>query len=128
MQHSRTNPAIFLSLLLCATGTRAEDVENGMRVFEAECAACHEIGGQAQTKIGPALTAFYGGQAAQDQGFAYSANLRTLAEGGLIWDEPILSAYVQSPKKIVPCGKKAIFGLKDSAELSALLMFLSSEN
>ncbi len=118
-------PAAVLALL-AAPAAQAQDVAAGQRVFN-QCRACHSIDANGRNGVGPNLHGIVGQPAGQRQGFRYSANLRTLAEGGLTWDEATLRRYLTNPKDVVPQGSMAFAGIRQEQQLNDLIAYLSAQ-
>jgi cytochrome c len=60
-------------------------------------------------------------------GFRYSASMRQKAEGGLVWSEDTLRAYIRNPKEVVPGGSMAFAGLRNEQQLNDLLAYLREQ-
>ncbi|MFQ3595074.1 MAG: hypothetical protein SNJ63_03045 [Sphingomonadaceae bacterium] len=77
------------------------------RQVEAEtfkwCRFCHNLqpGGD-QHKIGPNLYNIMGQRAGTVPGFAYSEAMRAAREGGLVWTEEAMAAYIADPQRNMP--------------------------
>jgi len=99
--------------------------DNGARLFEEKCGACHDMDPAAGQGLGPNLDGILGAPAARQTGFAYSENLRDLARDGLVWDRETLSAYIRKPKGVVPRGKKTLFGIRDTSDMESLVAYLA---
>jgi len=80
-------------LLSCSAAFAAEDVNHGMVVFMANCAACHSIAPD-QHKSGPSLAGVFGRTAGSLQGFEYSS---TLAKEDFEWNDATLFEYLTVP-------------------------------
>ncbi len=63
-------------------------------------------------------------QAGQVQGFRYSANLMTAAQGGLKWDEATLRRYLTNPKDVLPQGSMVFAGIRNEEQMNNLLAWL----
>lgn len=120
-----SNTLAMVLLLTSAVIARAQgaNIENGEDVFR-KCRACHLIGETARNAVGPALNDIVGRKAGIAEGFAYSDNLRELAQSGLIWTEEMLSRYIENPKAIVPKGKMAFPGLPDHQDRADVIAYL----
>lgn len=101
-------------------------VAEGEKVFR-RCASCHEVGTDAENKVGPVLTGVVGSAAGQVAGFAYSGALADAAAGGLVWDEANLAAFLAAPRTFLKGTKMAFAGLRDEADIAALIAFLSAQ-
>ncbi|MFM7302879.1 MAG: c-type cytochrome [Alphaproteobacteria bacterium] len=104
----------------------AQDAEAGQRVFN-QCRACHTIDKGGRNGVGPNLWGVVGRKAASIEGFRYSSNMRTIAEGGHVWTIENLTAYITNPKAVVPQGSMAFAGLRNEQQLKDLLAYLSKQ-
>jgi len=72
-----------------------------------KCKACHAITAADGTKIvkggrtGPDLYGVIGRAAGSSEGFKYSASLAQAGEGGLVWDEERLAAFIADPNRFL---------------------------
>jgi len=123
----RSSLAIAIVLLagmgLTSSPARSQDASKGEVVFK-RCRACHAIGPAAANKAGPALTGIVGRKAASVPGFNYSEAMNEAARNGLVWTEPKLAQYLESPDTFLPQGVMAFAGVKDPGELRDLIAFL----
>jgi len=89
---------IVLGLVLAGAAgpLSAQSVENGKAVFR-QCAACHQIGPEAQNAVGPVLNGVVGRPAASYQGYQYSQALQQAGARGLIWGRENLSEWLAGP-------------------------------
>lgn len=101
------------------------DAAAGQRVFN-QCRACHTADQGGRNGVGPNLFGIVGRKAASIDGFRYSANMRSLAEGGLEWNEDRLRAYITNPKAVVPQGSMSFPGLRNETQLNDLIAYLST--
>ncbi len=80
--------------------TSAEgDPAKGERAF-GQCKACHTVVAGETKRTGPNLFGVVGRQAGSTD-FGYSGDLLEAGEGGLIWTEENLSAFLKDPKKFL---------------------------
>ena len=89
----------------------AGNAENGQRVFN-QCRACHNVNEGGRNGVGPNLRGVVGRPAASIEIFRYSAPMRERAQGGLVWTEENLRAYLTDPKAVVPGGSMAFPGFR----------------
>ncbi len=101
------------------------DAAAGQRVFN-QCRACHTADQGGRNGVGPNLFGIVGRKAASIDGFRYSANMRSLAEGGLEWNEDRLRAYITNPKAVVPQGSMSFPGLRNETQLNDLMAYLAT--
>lgn len=94
--------AILAALGVASPAFAEGDVANGEKLFK-KCKACHMIvngddviykGG----KTGPNLYGIIGRTAGSVENFKYGKSLAAAGEGGLVWDEELISKYVVDPK------------------------------
>ncbi|MGB7321572.1 MAG: c-type cytochrome [Albidovulum sp.] len=100
-------------------------VAEGEKVFK-KCKACHQVGEGAKNKVGPILTGIVDHPAGAVEGFKYSKALTEAADGGLIWTETELAAFLAKPKSYLKGTKMTFAGLKKDEEIAALLEYLRS--
>ena len=111
-----------------ASPTSAFDPElaaAGEKVFR-KCKACHQIGEGAKNRSGPVLTGIVGAPAGAVDGFRYSKPMMAAAEGGLIWTEEEITAFLTKPKSYMKGTKMAFAGLKKEADLTSVIEYLKS--
>ena len=90
-------------LALSAPAFAEGDVAKGEKSFK-KCKACHMIVDEDGTKIykggktGPNLYGIIGRVAGSYDGFKFGKSIIAAGEGGLVWDEANLAAYVANPK------------------------------
>jgi cytochrome c len=119
--------ALAAALALAPLGVaQAQDAAAGQRVFNT-CRACHTINEGGRAGVGPNLWGIVGRRAATFEGFRYSANMRTLGEGGLVWDEANLRRYITNPKDVAPQGSMSYPGLRNEQQLNDLIAFLVAQ-
>ncbi|MCB1424115.1 MAG: c-type cytochrome, partial [Nitratireductor sp.] len=68
----------------------------GEKLFRA-CKSCHEVGAGAKHKVGPHLDGVIGRKAGSLGDFRYSKAMQAAGEGGLVWSEENLHAYLAKP-------------------------------
>ncbi len=97
----------ILATLAVATPVFAEgDIAAGEKVFK-RCKACHTIANGDEIifkggKVGPNLYGVIGRAAGSQEDYTkYSAGLKALGEGGLVWDEATLAEWVSNPKEFL---------------------------
>ncbi len=103
-----------------------------------QCATCHAIvddageviAGRANVRTGPNLYGIVGRPAGSIEGFRYRPDIVAAGEGGLVWDEASLTAYLQDPGGFLSetLGKNArsgmAFQVRDPADAANLAAFL----
>ena len=118
--------AAMLAGFAWAAPATAQDADAGQRVFN-QCRACHTIDKGGRNGVGPNLWGIVGRKAASIEGFRYSANMRTLGEGGHVWTIANLTAYLTNPKAVVPQGSMSFPGLRNEQQLKDLLAYLEKQ-
>ncbi|SNT20110.1 c-type cytochrome [Tropicimonas sediminicola] len=101
------------------------DAANGEKVFK-KCQACHMVGDDAKNRVGPPLNGVVGAPAGRVEDYKYSPNLLELAEGGLVWDDETLTAYLTKPKDVIPKGKMSFAGLKKESDIDDVIAYLQT--
>jgi S-disulfanyl-L-cysteine oxidoreductase SoxD len=111
-----------------ATQTAAPDPElvaAGEKVFK-KCKACHQVGEGAKKKVGPVLNGIAGAPAGAVEGFKYSKPMMAAAEGGLVWSDAELAAFLTKPKSYMKGTKMSFAGLKKEDDVAAVIAYLKS--
>ncbi len=103
----------------------AELVEKGKKIFK-KCKSCHQIGTKAKNKTGPILTGIIGSPAGAVDGFKYSKSMKAAAEGGLVWTEEQIAAFLAKPKAYLKGTKMSFAGLKKEQDQLAIIEYLKS--
>jgi cytochrome c len=117
---------VSVAALAISTAAFADgDAAAGEKVFK-KCKACHAVGEGAKNKIGPALNGIVGTPAGQAEGYKYSKSMIETAEGGLVWDEETLTAYLAKPKNIVPKTKMSFAGLRKDKDVADVIAYLKT--
>lgn len=102
-----------------------ELVAAGEKVFK-KCKACHQVGEGAKNKTGPVLNNIVGANAGAIEGFKYSKVMKAAAEGGLVWTEDELAAFLAKPKSYMKGTKMSFAGLKKEKDQAAIIEYLKS--
>ena len=87
----------------------AGDAELGAKVYK-KCKACHVVDGP-KHRVGPSLQGVMDRAAGSAEGYKYSKAMIEFGEGGGIWDDATLDAYLTKPKDLIPKTKMAFPGL-----------------
>ena len=101
------------------------DAEAGEKVFK-KCKACHAVGDDAKNKVGPILNGVVGAAAGQNAEFKYSDALKEAADGGLVWDEESLAAFLTKPKDFMDGTKMSFAGLRKEKDVANLIAYLAT--
>jgi cytochrome c len=118
--------AISVAAAAIAAPASAQDPARGQEVFK-QCRACHAVGPAARNKAGPQLNGIVGRKAGAASSYGYSEAMTQAAAGGLVWTEPKLAAYLESPDAFLPQGVMAFAGVKDPGQLQDLIAFLKTQ-
>jgi cytochrome c len=94
--------------------------EGGQDTFK-RCLQCHTPDKGGRNLVGPNLWGVIGRKVAEASGFPYSDAMKTKG-GEWTWVE--LAKYLHDPKAALPGNKMAFPGIKDSAELADLLVYM----
>jgi len=123
---------IIAATLSAAMPAQAQDAAAGEKLF-TKCAACHQVGDGAKSKIGPVLTDVLGRSAGNFEGYKYGGSMLAAGDAGLIWTEENLFNYLFNPKDFLraflndPKAKaKMSFRLKDEQDRHDVIAYLSS--
>lgn len=116
---------ITVNLLMATTAVHAAgDVEAGRKLF-SQCTACHAVGEDARHLFGPTLNAVLERPAASAAGYSYSDALKKAVEGGLVWDEATMDAFLQAPMSYVSGTKMAFAGLQEESQRQDMIAYLA---
>ncbi len=103
----------------------AQDAARGEQVFK-KCVACHAVGENAKTKVGPVLNDVFGRTAGTLADYKYSKAMIGVGEGGLVWTHETLFEYLHKPNEMVKGTKMAFAGIKSDEEINDLLAYLQT--
>ena len=117
--------ALIALLLPASVAAAAEqgDIERGADLWK-QCSACHMVGPEAHSRIGPSLNEIFGRRAATVEDFRYSDAMRRAGADGLHWTADKLDNYIENPKTLVTGTRMNFRGLKEAADRRDLLAFL----
>jgi cytochrome c len=121
---------MYLRMLIAAAAVAASagvaladgDAAEGAKVFKKNCFVCHTAT-EPKNKVGPTLHGIIGRPVASVEGFKYSDAMKTFG-AGKTWTEEELTAYLPSPKELVPGTKMAFAGLKKPEDIANLIAYL----
>lgn len=97
----------------------------GEKVFR-KCKSCHQVGDGAKNRAGPVLNGVIDASAGAVDGFKYSKALMEMAEGGLVWSDSELAAFLANPKGYMKGTKMSFAGLKSEEDQRAVIEYLKS--
>ena len=96
------------------------NADAGQDVFK-RCQQCHTQDKAGKNLVGPNLWGVVGRKVGGAAGFPYSDAVK--GHGGE-WNWETLAAYLHDPKAAIPGNKMAFNGIKDTAELADLLVYM----
>ena len=124
MRPGLAGAALAFTLHAGAASAAAGDPARGEVVFQ-KCYACHSVVPGETGLPGPNLAGVVGRRIAGESGFAYSPALVALkGQGGEIWTEAALDAFLRDPEAVAPGTAMAFVGLRDAAERADVIAFL----
>ncbi|GAB4260598.1 MAG: hypothetical protein Kow0013_04240 [Pararhodobacter sp.] len=100
------------------------DAAAGQRVFNRDCAFCHQIGEGAENAVGPHLNHIFDRGAGSVEGFRYSPGLVRMGIDGLTWTYETLDAYIANPRVLVSGTRMSYRGLRNEQERHDLIAYL----
>ena len=109
------------ALLGCALAPAAMAADSDGQVFKSQCAICHT---GAKGAIGPNLAGVIGRNAGSAPGFAYSPAMK---QSGLVWTPATLKLYIANPANTVKGNRMPYAGLKNPAQLDAVVAYLATQ-
>ena len=98
---------------------------DGEEVFK-KCRACHEVGPDAKTKLGPVLNGVIGRKAGTMEGFTYSPANKKAGDDGWVWTEEKILKYLENPREAMPGNRMAFAGLADEQDRLDVLAYLKT--
>ena len=113
-------------LLMASTGLAQAadcDVALGEKMYK-RCKACHKLEDGAKG-IGPHLFGITDRPVAGVEGYKYSKGMLAYAEGGAVWDDARMDAFLTKPKKEVKGTKMSFAGIKKEDQRAALICYLA---
>jgi cytochrome c len=116
--------AASVATILVAGGAAAQsgNAARGERLFNQQCKACHTLGKDGASTVGPNLHGLLGRKAGSTEGFSSSDAMKT---SGIVWDDKTLAEYLKDPKGRVPGTRMVYAGLKQEAQQADMIAFLN---
>jgi cytochrome c len=115
---------LALSLIALSLPAFAADPEAGAQVFK-KCQACHAVGEDAKSKVGPVLNGLFGRTAGTVPDYNYSdAN----QSSGIVWTPEVFAEYIKSPRTYIPGTSMAFAGLKKDKDIVDVTAYLAQFN
>ena len=96
--------------------------DSGAQLFKSRCAICHT---GTKGAIGPNLSGVVGRHAGALPGFGYSPAMKA---SGQVWTRAALKLYLANPAKVVKGNRMLYAGLKNPAQLDALVAYLAMQH
>jgi cytochrome c len=118
--------ALVVAIIVSAAAVADEGDAGAGKVVFKKCAACHDATAE-KNKVGPYLVGVVGRTAGSVDGFKYSKSMVEAGEGGLVWDEENLAAYLRKPKDVIPKGTMAFPGLKEDEDIENVIEYLKAD-
>lgn len=112
----------FLTVAGSMPSARAQDAEEGKKIFKSICNLCHEAV-EGKNRVGPSLYGVYGRTSGTAPGFAYSDGVKAIH---LVWNDQTLDRWINSPQATVPGTKMTYTGLKDDKKRHDVIAFLKT--
>ncbi len=115
---------VLAAVVLSGNAARADDdVSQGKKIFETQCASCHSttVGGQG---FGPTMAGVVGRTSGSVPGYQYSS---AMANAGLTWDASTLDAFLTSSTQKVP-GTSMSVTLQDAKDRERVIAYLMTLN
>ena len=109
---------IFAGFLLLFGSARADD--SGTAELQ-KCKICHSLDQGGANRVGPNLYDMFGRKAGTMPGFAYSDAMKN---SDVVWTDDALAKFLRDPKEALPGNRMSFPGIKDDAELHALVQAL----
>jgi len=102
---------------------QAGDAVKGAKVYK-KCVSCHMIGDGAKNRVGPHLNGIIGREIGAIADYKYSKSMVKYAATAKVWSEENLSAYLESPRKVVKGGRMAFAGLRKETDRANVIAYL----
>src|SRR4051812_29088956 len=96
------------------------DIGAGKQVFQL-CSACHTIGADQPSTVGPNLHGLFGRKGGAKTDFK---NTPELVATGQTWDAETIARWVTAPQAEVPATKMLFIGVKDPKQRTDLIAYL----
>lgn len=118
-----TTAGVCWSLMGSAAWAQVGNADAGEDVFK-KCHACHDVGPEAKSKVGPVLNGIVGRKVGSMPGFSYSDANKGVGEKGAVWSEEELFKYLENPLAYMPKTKMIFAGLKDEQDRRDVIEYL----
>jgi len=112
------------AMLLSVNAAWADgDAAKGAIYFKGRCSVCHTSEKGAGNKIGPNLFGVFGRHAASAADYTYSGAMKN---SGITWTADKLSAFLHSPRTVVPGTKMTYAGIVRDEDLANTIAYLAT--
>ncbi len=115
--------AIAVPLTASWTCAIADPAARGNILF-LRCSACHDVSAAKSAKIGPNLLGVIGRKVASQEGYPYSAALKSQ---DFVWDEAALDRWLTNPNALAPGTAMAFAGIPEAADRQAIIAYLQRQ-
>lgn len=125
-----TLTAVLMSVPLSAPMAHADGhcTDDAIALGEKQyrkCKACHKLE-DGKNGVGPHLFGVVGRGVADIDGYKYSSAMVEFgSDAEKVWDEALLSAYLEKPKDLVKGTKMAFGGIKKEDQRNAVICYLA---
>jgi len=117
--------ALAFSFAAISMADAAGDPAKGEKVFRI-CSACHTADA-ATNRVGAYVKGVVGRKSAAAEGYTDSPAMKAKGDGGLVWSESSLDAYLADPRGFVPNNKMAFAGLKKPDDRADVIAYLKTK-
>jgi cytochrome c len=101
------------------TSAAAQNVAQGMAVYQAKCSACHSVD---ESGVGPAHIGVMGRRAGKSADYEYS---EALAKSQVVWSKTTLNAWLTEPEQLIP-GQRMGYRLSLAKERADVIAYLAT--
>jgi len=115
--------AFIAALAIASCAIAQDDVAEGQKQFESQCASCHTVK-PGVNGFGPSLAGVVGRPAGKAPGYTYSG---AMSSSNLIWDEATLDAFLTDTARKVP-GTSMPVSIPDAPVRSAIIAYLRRQS
>jgi cytochrome c len=114
--------ATVLAGLATPAVAQTPQLQNGQKVWNAQCRTCHWLTDKPNQKMGPNLNGLFTRKAGTHPRFKrYSPALQ---KAGFMWSEKQLDQWLQKPRDFLPGNRMAFAGIRDAKARADLLAYL----
>ncbi|MEE8286792.1 MAG: c-type cytochrome [Gammaproteobacteria bacterium] len=110
-----------LSLAIAQASLAGGDPEQGQRLYQNRCGACHSLDAN---RVGPRHRGIFGRRAGVVPEYVYS---RALRDSSVVWSEDTLERWLENPEALVP-GQRMYFRVTAAADRASIIAYLKLES